>query len=151
MIRAVRGALVAFGLVLAGVGFWSLTGALHHPRQWVGLAIWLIAAVVLHDGILVPGLTILAVLLARVGRTVPGAALAIVKVGFLVGALLTATTGPELVAQARGPRNPTVVPQNYAMHLALIWAAIVGLVAIGVWISVRRGRQTPDRPAPIDP
>jgi hypothetical protein len=70
----------------------------------------------------------------------------VVEAGFAVGALLTAMVVPELIAQARGPRNPTVVPGDYGLRLGMLWAAIVVVVAVVCAVIVWRARRSARRP-----
>lgn len=114
-----------------------------------GLVLWLAAAVVLHDGVIVPGFALLGRMFRRTAAGVPRAIVFVVEAGFAVGSLLTALVFPELVAQLLGPRNPTVVPGDYVASLVAAWlgiAVVVALVAaIIVWRrrrSVRRGMRS---------
>ncbi|GAA2050132.1 hypothetical protein [Leifsonia soli] len=141
-IRRIIGAL---GLALIGTGIVFLVTDLR-IAQIVGLMVWLAAAVVLHDAVLVPIETAIDLLLRRVGRRLPRAVTTVVEAGLAVGALLTALVVPELVAQARGPRNPTVLPGDYGVRLAVLWLVIVVAVAVTSTVIVWRARRSARRP-----
>lgn len=134
-----RTLLFSVGLALVGVGAVFLlldlsVGAI------VGLLIWLAAAVVIHDGIVVPGFTVLGRLVRRVARDVPGSIIVVVEAAFAVGVLLTVVVLPERVAQLRGPRNPTVVPGDYLVRLGAVWVGIAVVTAIVVAVIAWRRR-----------
>ncbi|MGO4301589.1 hypothetical protein [Leifsonia sp. RAF41] len=136
-IRRIIGAL---GLALIGTGVVFLVVDLR-IAQIVGVVVWLAAAVVLHDAVLVPIETTIDLLLRRVGRRLPRAVVTVVEAGLAVGALLTALVVPELVAQARGPRNPTVLPGDYGTRLAVLWLVIVVAVVVTSTVIVWRARR----------
>jgi len=145
----VRIILGALGVALLGVGgVFFLTDLT--LGEIAGVVLWLAAAVVVHDGMLVPAVTVADRLLRRTARRLPPAIVAIVESGLAVGVLLTAMVVPELVAQARGPRNPTVVPGDYALRLGLLWVAIavtIGLLSLVVGLIVGwRARRSARRP-----
>jgi hypothetical protein len=75
--RAARVTLVASGVAIAGVGIALLLGTLRF-EQLVGLAIWLACSVVLHDGVLVPVVTVMAAVLKRAGRALPRPAILLI-------------------------------------------------------------------------
>ena len=135
--RAARVSLVAAGLVVAGVGVALLVGTLRFD-QLIGLAVWLVCAIVLHDGVLVPVTTVLGMALKRVGRPLPASAILLIEGGFAVGILVSLAVAPELYAQALGPRNATVLASDYGTRLIVVWAGIVIVVAAGVALLARR-------------
>ncbi|MGN7799552.1 hypothetical protein [Leifsonia sp. 22587] len=139
-----RVAIGAAGVALIGVGGVFLLLGLG-PAEIAGLVAWLAAAVVLHDALLVPAVTTIDLLLRRTARRLPPAVVAVVEAGFAVGALITAMVVPELVAQARGPRNPTVVPGDYASRLAVLWIAISIVVSLTCSVIVLRTRRASRR------
>lgn len=107
-----------------------------------GVVLWLAAAVVLHDAILVPGFALAGRRLRRVAQPVPISVLVVVEAGFAVGVVLTAVVIPEIVAQLLGPRNPTVVPGDYLLRLGMAWVGIAAVVVTIAGIIVWRRRST---------
>jgi hypothetical protein len=101
---------------------------------------------VLHDAVLVPTATAFDLLLRRGARRLPRAVVSVAQAGFAVGVLLTAMVVPELVAQARGPRNPTVLPGAYALRLAAVWVVIVLVVGLASAVIAWRARRSARRP-----
>ena len=131
----VRTRLLLGGTGVLGVAFGAsaLLQALSFG-QLVGLAVWLGAAVVLHDAVLVPIVFSLSRLLMRMGRELPVGALLLIEGGFVVGVLLTLVVAPELYAQSLGPRNSTILAGDYGARLLWVWAVIVVVVTGGVMI-----------------
>lgn len=129
--------------VLAGIGVLGLLWAAFvlirsvPPVGVFNVAIWLAAAIVLHDGILSPLAFGANLLLRIVGRRVPGAVLAIVQIAVVVGVVLTLIVLPEIKAKALGPRNPTVVPLDYSLNLAIMWVVLAVLAGIASVIVLR--------------
>lgn len=141
MIRAVRGllALTACGCFAVSA---TVLPALS-PDALMGLGVWLAAAIVLHDGVLVPTLQLTGALAGRL--PVPRAAVLVVEGGLLLGLLVSALAIPPLVTQHNGPANPSVVPQDYPANLGLFWAADAALVLAAVVVITWRGRRTAAR------
>ncbi|MBN9153362.1 MAG: hypothetical protein J0J05_05210 [Microbacterium sp.] len=142
--RAARGALVALGVATLGVGVFFLTTSLTPARLvWVG--VWLAACVILHDGVLVPLLSLLRARIRRLGRTWPPAVLPVIESGFAVAATIILFVVPELWAQHRGNPNPTILQGAYADRLVVVVAVIAVVVTVTVRILVRRSRADGER------
>ncbi|SHM57177.1 hypothetical protein [Actinacidiphila paucisporea] len=103
---------------------------------WTGVLEWLAAAVVLHDGVLVPLVLCLGALLgARLRRRLRWA--------FVVAGSLTAAALPVLLAP--GPAaNPSVRPLDYPRNWA-VCVLVVGAAAVAWeawrWAAARRRRR----------
>lgn len=108
-----------------------------HVAGWTGVLTWLAAAVVLHDGVLVPVVLAAGALLgARLRRRL--------RWGFLVAGSLTAVALPVLLAPGQRPSaNPSVLPLDYPRNWALCLLAVAVAAAAweaGRWV-VRCGRR----------
>jgi hypothetical protein len=134
--RVARTTLGAGGIALIGVGAFEAVQLLD-LGQLVGLAVWLAAAVVLHDGVVAPATALVSHALERRGSALAPAARGVLRVGLVVGALLTLVVVPEVVARARGNPNPTVLQGPYAVRLAWTWVAIGVLTAVGTAVAQR--------------
>ena len=111
------------------------------PASYLGLGVWLIAAVVLHDAVLVPALTGLRLAAHRAGRGTPVAAVRLAEGGFLVAGAVTLLAVPAIYAKHLGPPNPTVLPGSYAEALVWTWivvAVVTGIAVTAVWLRSRR-------------
>lgn len=111
------------GVALAGYGVYRI---LSQPRltRPTELLRWLITAVVVHDGLLVPATMIIgagltALVPARARRYLQGVLVAI--------ALLTPPVLVEIHRRGSQPTAKALVGQNYAAHLVWIAATVAGL------------------------
>jgi hypothetical protein len=145
-IRSGQIALLAVGIVLLAWGIYVMVDTVALPRI-TGLAIWIVAAIILHDAILSPILFGFGLLLRRAGQKVPGTVIAVVQGTLVVGSMMSLVVVPMLVAQNFTPNNPTILPLNYGLNLGIFWLAlIVGGSALSVWLYLR-AKRAKDRPS----
>lgn len=135
-----RVALVVLGTLVAAFGVYVLLRDAA-SATYLGLALWLAAAIVLHDAVLVPALSILRAAAQRAGRRVPVAAVSLAKAGFLVGGALTLLAVPEIWAKHLGTLNPTVLPGSYGRALLATWVTLVVVTGLGVVAVALRARR----------
>ncbi|AMM22287.1 hypothetical protein AX769_08125 [Frondihabitans sp. PAMC 28766] len=138
----VRTALISLGVLAIVLGAWVLQDTVSTKQIW-GLVSWLILAVIIHDGILSPVVAAISIAMRRAGHRIPPAVLAILQGGVVVGAVFTLIVVPEIVRKAKGPKNYTVTPLDYGLHLALLWAAVavVTAIVVVVYLRVTRARR----------
>lgn len=114
-------AIAGIALGLFGVGR-LVTQIPPDSLKW--LAIWLILAVVIHDGVLSP-------LVVTVGwflrRRVPARARRYLQTGLIMGAVVTVIAMPMIYLRGSQPVSKAILDQNYGGHLALL----LGLIAVG--------------------
>ena len=135
--RAARGILIALGLALMGVGGLVLLADVP-PERYLGIAVWVGAAIVVHDGVIAPITVAVGLAAGRVRARVGRRGIAIAQGALLVGAILTAISLSAMIASARGTANPTVLVGSYAVSLAVAWAVLIAVAAGAVWWSVAR-------------
>jgi hypothetical protein len=104
----------------------------------VGLVEWLVAAVVLHDGVLVPLTITVGALLTRFVRPRPRRYL---QGGLITAALVTAIAVPLIYRHGSQPRAKSLELQNYGLHLAVLVGLIAAFVAVAYAARVLRDRQ----------
>ena len=141
----VRVGLVGLGLVLLLVGGIVLLRDVN-PATYPGVAAWLAGAIVLHDGVAalaVFGVTVL----VRRADGIPFVVRAIVQGAAAIGVLVAVLVLPEIVKQAIGTANPSILPLDYVGNLLRFEAGLVAAtaVAIGVALIVRRTRRSAAR------
>lgn len=136
---AARVALVAVGVGGLVVGAALLVTTVR-PSGIVGLGVWLVAALVLHDGILAPAAFVGNRLLRGAGARIPAAVLAVLQVAVVVGVVLTLMVVPEIRAKQLGPRNPSVLPFDYGLRLGLLWLVLAVLAAAVCAVLLRSQR-----------
>ena len=123
--------------VAAGVyGAWLLW-----DRGWdnlVAAATWLVAGVVLHDGVLAP----VVLLLCLAGtRTLPRAARGPAAAGLVVLGSVTLLAVPVLGRFGARPDNPTLLDRNYALGWVLLTVATLAGVAVATYLGARSERR----------
>lgn len=147
-IRLGRITLLAVGVALLAGGVYVLFDTVRLPRI-TGLAVWIVAAIVVHDAILAPILFGAGLLLRRAGRTVPGTVIAVVQGTLVVGSMMSLIVVPILVAQNYIPNNPSVLPLNYGLNLGILWLVlVVAGSGLSAWLYLR-ARRANDRPSSI--
>ena len=141
--RVARFALIAVGILGLGLGAFVLfdTVAL---RRLPGVVLWIGAAIVLHDAVISPLVFGLGVLTRRAGHRLTGGIIVTVQAVIVVGSLMTLIVVPAIWAQGLGPKNPTILTQDYAVNLGLFWLALAvigGAVSVWLYLRTRRANQ----------
>ena len=142
-LRAWRIGLIALGLAFFVVGGITLLNDVN-PARYLGIAIWLLGALVIHDGIIsfvVFGANI--VTRKTGGRLrIPLPALLIVQGALVVAGIMTLIVVPAMLKKSIGTANPTLLPLDYGLHLVVFYAVLAGAtaLALAVYGVVRRRR-----------
>lgn len=135
-------ALIALGIGLLIVGGVVLLLDVN-PARYLGIAAWFAGALIVHDGIAAIVVFGVSIVLRRAGRRIPVAVIAIVQGALVIAAIVTAIVMPEILKKQIGSANPTILPQDYGLHLVLFYAglAVVTAVAIGACLLVARSQR----------
>ncbi|WP_186759344.1 hypothetical protein [Arthrobacter alpinus] len=131
---AVRLGLGILGIAGVAFGAYSLLAHLG-PTALFGLAAWLAAAVLLHDGVLVPLTTVAGHGVRRMGGNLQPLSRNLIRGALMMGAVLTLVVVPLLAAQQRNgnpPINNTVLQGNYGSALAILWGILAFATAASV-------------------
>jgi len=145
--RAARAALIAVGVLGLALGAYVLVDTVA-LRRLPGVALWIGAAIVLHDAVISPLVFGLGVLTRRAGHRVAGGIIVTAQAAIVLGSLMTLIVLPAIVAQDLGPKNPSILPLDYALNLVLFWLALaVASVLVSLWfyLRTRRAKQRPSR------
>jgi hypothetical protein len=145
LMRAVRLGLVAFGVAMLVLGA-VITRQTVSTQHIAGLIVWMICALIIHDGIIAPIVFGVGVVMRKTGKTIPVAVLGMVQAAIVVGSVFSIIVFPEIYAKHLGTANVTVLPFDYALRLALLWAAIAILTAGLVLAYYAVTRRQKDRP-----
>jgi len=128
-------------LIASGAAFiaYAALGALFDPDvKVIGVLIFLVAVLVLHDGVLLP---LYIGIGAIVGRVVPATIRTPVRIGLVLSLAVTLVALPAVLGFGRSADNPSILPLHYGrgllVILGLIWAAI------GATVAVRARRRRP--------
>ena len=143
-VLAIRVALIAVGVAGLVLGARTLLDT-QRVDQVVGVAVFLLVAILVHDAILSPVVFVAGLLIRRAGRRVPPGAVVIVQAGVVVMAVMTLVVVPEIRARAIGNDNPTILIADLAPRLALMWLVTAVATAV-VAVAYARTRRVKDRP-----
>lgn len=126
------------GLVIVGIGVAGLPTEMgtHQLLQLLG---WLAAAVLLHDGVLVPLTTAAGYGIGRLGRGWTAASRIIFRTALGIGVLLSLLV-PLLLKARSLNSNPTLLTENFTLHLAVAWLLLISAAAAGIYVVERRRR-----------
>ena len=144
-IRRWQIALVAVGVLLLLLGGLTLINDVN-PKRYLGLAAWLLGALVIHDGII--SLTVFGanVAMRKTGGRlrIPLPALLIVQGALVVAGIMTLIVVPAALKKSIGTANPTLLPLDYGLHLVVFYVvlAAVTAVALGAYALLRRRRRS---------
>lgn len=136
---AIRLGLGGIGLMAIAVGILGLPTQLEF-KQIIGLISWFAAAVVLHDGILVPLSHLVGMGLRRFSYGLRPVCAAIIRIALLIGAVVTLICIPLLKAQ-QVARNESVLVDDYGLNLLLFWLALAVVTAASILILERRAKK----------
>jgi hypothetical protein len=139
-IRTARIVLIAVGVLVLIVGIVVLF-ATNKPNKILGLGLWLILALIVHDGIIAALTFGVSFSLRKAGRTVPNAVIAIVAGALVIASIFAIIVVPAVYKKSIGTRNPTVLPLDYAPALFILWGAIAVLAAVGIALYYRMRRR----------
>jgi hypothetical protein len=135
-IRRWRIGLILFGLALLGLG-----GAIGltwlHPSQYPRVIIWLVAALIVHDGIIAPIVFVVSLYGRRLATRIPVVVIALVEGALVVGGIVTLLFVPEILKKAIGTNSSSILPQNYSLHLVVFYAVLAILTAAAIVFYVR--------------
>ncbi|MEP6478387.1 MAG: hypothetical protein ABJB03_03265 [Rhodoglobus sp.] len=125
-----RIALVLLGLVLLSIGGITLLDQVP-PARYPGIALWLLGALILHDGIgamAVFGVSVL----ARRAQRIPLPVVLIVQGAAAIVVIVVVLVLPEIVKRAIGTANPSILPLDYIVNLALFCAGVVTAAGVAI-------------------
>lgn len=135
------------GILLILFGVFRLLSEIPNA-DLIQLAIWLIVAVLLHDGVLSPIVVGVGWLVSRV---VPPRARAYAQGGLIAGAFVTVIALPMIYRGDVQPASKGILQQNYSVNL-LIALVIVAAVALTAYLTaIAKGqRRSSAKPRPAD-
>ncbi len=141
MIRALLGAT---GVALLGYGGYQL---LHHSdvTHPVEVAVWLVIALAVHDGVIAWMVVAVGWLIARF---VPDRARAYVQGGLICAALIALIALPLIYRRGKAAPGLTLLTQNYPAHLAVLLGMVTVVAGAAYAVRALRDRsKANDRPA----
>lgn len=145
--RRWRTGLILFGIALLVIGAITLLNDVA-PTDYVGIAIWFLGALVIHDGIAAFAIFGVSILMRRASRQIPLGVIAIIQAALAVGAIFFVIVVPAILKKDIGSANPSILPLEYGMNLVLFYAglAVVTAAAIAAYlVFARRQKLRPSR------
>jgi hypothetical protein len=129
---------------LAGLGYggWLIARWPTHSKP-ISLATWLVGALVLHDGILVPVTMIIGAVLTL---AVQPRARRYLQSFLIMAAVVTVVTVPLVIREGKAQPGQALLTQDYRWHLIWVLAAIGGLCLLSYLVQVARDRSAAKGP-----
>ena len=140
MVLAVAGILLG----LFGVGRLVTQVPVH---SLIGLAVWLVAALIIHDGIASPLVIAVGALLARV----PPRGRRYLQAGMIMGAMITGIAVPMIARQDSQPLSKAILNQNFGGNLTLLLGLLAAGTLVGYAVRVARDQSGRGRASAPDP
>jgi hypothetical protein len=112
----------------------------------VGLALWLIAALVIHDGILSPSVLAVGALVSRV----PPRGRRYLQAGLIMSAMVTVLAVPMIYRAGSEPASKALLDQNFTGNLAVLLGIIGGATLLAYAIRVARDHGGTGSPSSVD-
>lgn len=109
----------------------------------IGVGTWLIAIVIIHDGIVSPLIIGVGALLDRL---VPPRARSFIQGGLIMAGMVTVIAIPMIIKQGTYPPVKALLEQNYGLNLGILLGLIAALCLVGYAIRVARDPR-PERAA----
>ena len=144
--RAARTTLILLGTSGLLFGLYVLFDTVRITRL-PGVALWIGAAIVLHDAVLAPLVFFCGLLLRRAGRRVTGTIVLVVQAAIVVGSIMTLIVVPAIVARSLTSNNPSILPLDYGRNLALFWVAVALVATVWSVVLYARSRRANQRPS----
>ncbi|TFC84082.1 hypothetical protein E3T23_00755 [Cryobacterium cheniae] len=144
--RVARTALILTGTAGLLFGVYVLFDTVRIARL-PGVALWIGAAIVLHDAVLAVLVFFCGILLRRAGRRVTGTIVLVVQGAIVVGSIMTLIVVPAIVAQSLAPTNPSLLPLDYGRNLALFWVAVALVATVWSALLYARSKRANQRPS----
>jgi hypothetical protein len=135
-----RRALVLLGVVVMG---YAIVGGLTDPDvSPIKQGVFLVAVLIVHDGILLP---IAIGIGALTTRYAPERVRGILRAALFASAVVTAVALPLVLGRGRRPDIPSALPLNYPRGLLIVLGAIWIAAAIAIAWREQRRRRRPSR------
>jgi hypothetical protein len=135
---------IVLGVVGIGLGTYGISQLLTQlpPQTLMLLALWLIAALIIHDGLLSPAVVGVG---AALRRYVPDRGRRYLQFGLIMAAMVTVIAVPLIYRAHTQPPAKALLLQDFGINLTVLLAAIGGGTLIAYAIRVARDRSLPGR------
>ena len=144
--RRWQSGLILFGIALLVVGAITLLNDVA-PKDYIGIAIWFLGALVIHDGIASFAVFGVSVVMRRAGRKIPLAVIAIVQGALVIGAIFFVIVIPAMLKKDIGSANPSILPLDYGLNLIFFYVGLAVATAVAIAIYLVFARRQKARPS----
>lgn len=136
------------GILLAAFGAFRLVTTVPIGALAI-LAVWLIGAVLVHDGVIAPATVLIGWI---IGRFIPPRARRYLQTFLIAGGLVTIIAIPLILRRNTQPASKAILQQNYAGNLTLLLGllAAASLLAYCANVASDHRRTTTGHPSPPD-
>jgi len=139
--KAWRIILTVAGIGLAAFGAFRLVTQIP-PRSLVFLGLWLVVAVIIHDGILAPATVGVSSVLRR---SVPDRGRRYLQAALIASAMVTVIALPMIYLRGSQPAVKALLLRNYGANLLTILCCIAAVSLACYLVRVVRDRRTEPR------
>ena len=138
---------IVLAVVGIGTGTYGISQLLTQvPRQTLMLlALWLIAALIIHDGLLSPAIVVVG---AALRRYVPDRGRRYLQFGLIMAAMVTVIAVPLIYRAHTQPPAKALLLQDFGINLTVLLTAIGSGTLIAYAIRVAGDRSLPNRQPP---
>ncbi len=133
------------GILLGLFGIGRLVTQVPVPSL-IGLAVWLVAALVIHDGIASPLVVAVGALLARV----PPRGRRFLQAGMIAGAMITVIAVPMIARQDSQPVSKSILNQNFGGNLTLLLGLVAAVTLAAYAVRVARDQSRSSGASALD-
>lgn len=145
VMRGIRLGLILIGAALLAWGTYVMFDTVR-PTRIPGVALWIVAAIIVHDAIVAPMVFMIGLAISRAGHRFGGAVVVVIEGFVVVGSIMALIVVPAMIATNYAPDNPTVLPLDYGVNLAVFFVVLAVLAAgLAVWL-YSRTKRTNERP-----
>ena len=123
----------AVGWAVIGWGVYGIVSNRLDTRP-ANLATFVVGGALLHDLLVAPLVIVAGVLVAR---AVPGRARAPVQAALVVSAIVALFAWPLVRAYGLAANNPTSLPHNYALNLAIVLGLVWAAAGVAIFLKSR--------------
>jgi hypothetical protein len=135
---------IILAVVGIGAGTYGISQLLTYipVESLVVLALWLIGALIIHDGLLSPAVVGVGVALRR---WVPDRGRRYLQFGLIMAAMVTVIAVPMIYRANREPPSKALLLQNFSTNLTVLLAILGGATLVAYAIRVARDRSVGGR------
>lgn len=109
--------------------------------QYGPVAVWLVGALILSDGIIAPLVVAFGLLGKRTAQRIGAVATTVARTALIVAACCSLVAIPGIAVRIAGPRNPTIHSVDYLVVLAVMWViAVIIAVAAATFGALQSSR-----------